>query len=205
MKKYSRGMASFVVMMMLSPVAAQAADGKVTFNGEVIENTCTVVNKDKTVTLPTVQRSALSSAGETAGVVPFTIDLTSCTPGADVSVYFEKDQYVSTEGRLKNTLSDGTEAENVDVELLNTRFTPINLAETPAVAARRNHPAQPPPPGSRPGEQWFRLAAFLCPLLCDRRRYGWKSRYLRQLYGGLSVTPVHGPVQGPFIHPARRR
>ena len=33
MKKYSRGMASFVVMMMLSPVAAQAADGKVTFNG----------------------------------------------------------------------------------------------------------------------------------------------------------------------------
>lgn len=90
MKKYSRGMASFVVMMMLSPVAAQAADGKVTFNGEVIENTCTVVNKDKTVTLPTVQRSALSSAGETAGVVPFTIDLTSCTPGADVSVYFEK-------------------------------------------------------------------------------------------------------------------
>ncbi|EMF0765844.1 type 1 fimbrial protein, partial [Klebsiella variicola] len=25
MKKYSRGMASFVVMMMLSPVAAQAA------------------------------------------------------------------------------------------------------------------------------------------------------------------------------------
>lgn len=43
MKKYSRGMASFVVMMMLSPVAAQAADGKVTFNGEVIENTCTVV------------------------------------------------------------------------------------------------------------------------------------------------------------------
>ncbi len=98
MKKYSRGMASFVVMMMLSPVAAQAADGKVTFNGEVIENTCTVVNKDKTVTLPTVQRSALSSAGETAGVVPFTIDLTSW---ADVSVYFEKDQYVSTEGRLK--------------------------------------------------------------------------------------------------------
>lgn len=135
MKKYSRGMASFVVMMMLSPVAAQAADGKVTFNGEVIENTCTVVNKDKTVTLPTVQRSALSSAGQTAGVVPFTIDLTSCTPGADVSVYFEKDQYVSTEGRLKNTLSDGTEAENVDVELLNTRFTPINLAESPAVAA----------------------------------------------------------------------
>ncbi len=72
-------MASFVVMMMLSPVAAQAADGKVTFNGEVIENTCTVVNKDKTVTLPTVQRSALSSAG--GGRVPFTIDLTSCTRG----------------------------------------------------------------------------------------------------------------------------
>ncbi len=38
-------------------------------------------------------------------------------------------------GSTKNTLSDGTEAENVDVELLNTRFTPINLAETPAVAA----------------------------------------------------------------------
>ena len=135
MKKYSKGTASFVAMMMLSPVAAQAADGKVTFNGEVIDNTCTVKNKDKTVTLPTVQRSALSSSGETAGVVPFTIDLTSCTPGTDVSVYFEKDQFVSTEGRLKNTLSDGTEAENVDVELLNTRFTAINLAESPTIAA----------------------------------------------------------------------
>ena len=144
MKKYSRGMASFVVMMMLSPVAAQAADGKVTFNGEVIENTCTVVNKDKTVTLPTVQRSALSSAGETAGVVPFTIDLTSCTPGADVSVYFEKDQYVSTEGRLKNTLSDGTEAENVDVELLNTRFTPINLEAIPVAVAEQDGSASLP-------------------------------------------------------------
>ncbi len=32
MKKYSKGMASFVVMMMLSPVAAQAADGKVLMN-----------------------------------------------------------------------------------------------------------------------------------------------------------------------------
>ncbi|MDT1879109.1 type 1 fimbrial protein, partial [Acinetobacter baumannii] len=45
MKKYSTGTASFVAMMMLAPVAAQAADGKVTFNGEVIENTCTVVNR----------------------------------------------------------------------------------------------------------------------------------------------------------------
>ncbi|STV88789.1 fimbrial protein [Klebsiella pneumoniae] len=36
MKKYSKGMASFVVMMMLSPVAAQAADGKVTFNGALL-------------------------------------------------------------------------------------------------------------------------------------------------------------------------
>ncbi|CAM3558768.1 type 1 fimbrial protein [Klebsiella quasivariicola] len=135
MKKYSKGMASFVVMMMLSPVAAQAADGKVTFNGEVIDNTCTVLNKNKTVTLPTVQRSALSSAGETAGVVPFTIDLTSCSPGTNVSVYFEKDQNVSTEGRLKNTLTGDDRAKNVDVELLNTQFTSINLAETPAVAA----------------------------------------------------------------------
>ncbi|CAM3936546.1 fimbrial protein [Klebsiella sp. 10982] len=135
MKKYSKGMASFVVMMMLSPVAAQAADGKVTFNGEVIDNTCTVKNKDKTVTLPTVQRSALSSSGETAGVVPFTIDLTSCTPGTDVSVYFEKDQNVSTEGRLKNTLTGNGSAKNVDVELLNTQFTSINLAETPAIDA----------------------------------------------------------------------
>ena len=192
MKKYSRGMASFVVMMMLSPVAAQAADGKVTFNGEVIENTCTVVNKDKTVTLPTVQRSALSSAGETAGVVPFTIDLTSCTPGADVSVYFEKDQYVSTEGRLKNTLSDGTEAENVDVELLNTRFTPINLAETPAVAADGTI--------ARPDVIRWRWLSRMVPPRCLSMPATMRSTPLR-LEKSLPTSTLRGSIRKPCPRP----
>ncbi|OSL84468.1 fimbrial protein [Escherichia coli] len=126
MKKCNKVVSSFVVMMMLFPVTLQAVDGKITFNGEVIENTCIVVNKDKTVTLPKVQRSALSGTGEIAGIVPFTIDLTNCTPGTNVSVFFEKDPLVSTEGRLKNTLSDG--AKNVEVELLNNQFKSINLA-----------------------------------------------------------------------------
>lgn len=91
MKKYSRGMVFFVVMMMFFLVVVQVVDGKVIFNGEVIENICMVVNKDKMVILLMVQCLVFSSVGEMVGVVFFIIDLMSCILGVDVLVYFEKD------------------------------------------------------------------------------------------------------------------
>ncbi|MDE4694412.1 fimbrial protein [Klebsiella pneumoniae] len=137
MNMFIKGMASAAAVMIFAPTVALAADGKVTFNGEIITNTCTVISgdKDKIVTLPTVQVSALSAANQTAGTTPFTIGLEKCTSGSDVSVYFEPNEYVSTEGRLKNTIPAGGAsggaaggAKNVDIELLNNNHGVIDLA-----------------------------------------------------------------------------
>ncbi|MFX1057505.1 fimbrial protein [Escherichia coli] len=137
MNMFIKGMASAAAVMIFAPTVALAADGKVTFNGEIITNTCTVISgdKDKIVTLPTVQVSALSAANQTAGTTPFTIGLENCASGSDVSVYFEPNAYVSTEGRLKNTISAGgaaggaaNGAKNVDIELLNNNHDVIDLA-----------------------------------------------------------------------------
>ena len=133
MNIFIKGIASAAVVMICSPISAQAADGKVTFNGEIITNTCTVISgdKDKIVTLPTVQASALSAANQTAGTTPFTIGLENCASASDVSVYFEPNEYVSTEGRLKNSIPTGGSdngADNVDIELLNNNYGVIDLA-----------------------------------------------------------------------------
>ncbi|WP_105902573.1 fimbrial protein [Vibrio gangliei] len=132
MNTFIKGMASAAAVMIFAPTVALAADGKVTFNGEIITNTCTVISgdKDKIVTLPTVQVSALSAANQTAGTTPFTIGLENCTTASGVSVYFEPNEYVSTEGRLKNTIPAGVSggADNVDIELLNNNHGVIDLA-----------------------------------------------------------------------------
>lgn len=133
MNMFIKGMASAAAVMIFAPTVALAADGKVTFNGEIITNTCTVISgdKDKIVTLPTVQVSALSAANQTAGTTPFTIGLENCANASDVSVYFEPNEYVSTEGRLKNTIPAGgaaNGANNVDIELLNNNHGVIDLA-----------------------------------------------------------------------------
>ncbi|HBP7689135.1 TPA: type 1 fimbrial protein [Escherichia coli] len=129
MNMFIKGMASAAAVMIFAPTVALAADGKVTFNGEIITNTCTVISgdKDKIVTLPTVQVSALSAANQTAGTTPFTIGLENCATASVVSVYFEPNENVSTEGRLKNTIPAGG-ANNVDIELLNNNHGVIDLA-----------------------------------------------------------------------------
>ncbi|PRE84487.1 fimbrial protein, partial [Burkholderia gladioli] len=58
-----------------------AADGTITFMGNVTAQTCTINgngsgSKNFTVTLPTVSASSLATAGATAGATPFNIALT---------------------------------------------------------------------------------------------------------------------------------
>ena len=102
--------------LALGSVAAHAADGTVTINGMVTDQTCEVNanSKDITVTLPTVGVGSLATAGTTAGRTPFTINLDNCKAG-DVSAFFETGGNVdAASGRLNNT----GEAENVQVQLL---------------------------------------------------------------------------------------
>ncbi|MEX6004593.1 fimbrial protein [Providencia vermicola] len=86
---------SLLVLFIASSISASAlaADGTITFNGEITSTTCDVTTGnggDFTVTLPTVSTTALNAAGATAGNTSFTIDLANCSvSGVDVAANFE--------------------------------------------------------------------------------------------------------------------
>nr|WP_244117630.1 fimbrial protein [Burkholderia contaminans] len=113
-----------------------AADGEVTFNGNVLATTCTigagggaVGDRNMTVKLPSVSVSALAKAGDIAGRTPFSILLTGCTGGSTkVSAVFEPGDTVdSSTGRLKliSTGDTDTVAKNVEINLLNSSQKPL--------------------------------------------------------------------------------
>ena len=71
-------------LIVLGMSSAFAADGTITINGLVTDNTCVVTTpqgKDLTVTLPTVSKLSLASDGATAGRTPFTLGLSNCEVG----------------------------------------------------------------------------------------------------------------------------
>ncbi len=111
---------------------AQAADGLISFNGDISSETCTISaangTNDGTVTLPIVSATALATPAATAGATQFAITLSSCPqPFKKAAAWFEAGSNVdSTTGRLINT---GT-AENVDVALYNINSnSPINIGQ----------------------------------------------------------------------------
>jgi len=112
------------LMLAAAPLAANAADGTITFNGKVTDKTCTISTpggKDFAVTLAT--------AGAVAGRTPFAINLTKCSAG-NVATYFEPGSTVDfNSGRLVNQASANA-ATNVQLQLLgsNNQFLPIKAA-----------------------------------------------------------------------------
>lgn len=119
--------------LALGSVAAHAADGTVTINGKVTDQTCEVSanSKDITVTLPTVGVGSLATAGTTAGRTPFTINLEKCKAG-QVSAFFEPGGNVdAASGRLNNTGG----ASNVQVQLLSDSSVVIPVLANAAQAA----------------------------------------------------------------------
>lgn len=112
-----------VSALSLTSQFAAASDGTITFNGQVVANTCTVNGngtgmKDFTVTLPAVPASALAAAGHTAGRTPFNIALTGCTPTTgNVHTYFEAGP--TTDASTGNLNVAGGGATNVQIQLLN--------------------------------------------------------------------------------------
>lgn len=119
--------------LALGSVAAHAADGTVTINGKVTDQTCEVSanSQDITVTLPTVGVGSLATAGTTAGRTPFTINLENCKAG-QVSAFFEPGGNVdAASGRLNNTGG----ASNVQVQLLSDSSVVIPVLANAAQAA----------------------------------------------------------------------
>lgn len=118
-----------VLVLALAPLAANAVDGTITFNGEVTDKTCTIVTpqgKDFTVTLPTVSSSTLAAAGQVAGRTPFSINLSQCNPG-NVATYFEPGATVDLGSGRLNNVATASAATQVQLQLLgsNNLFLPV--------------------------------------------------------------------------------
>lgn len=114
----------------LAPQNARAVDGTITFNGKVLNSTCSVSNATAgvvAVTLPDVQSSAFTASGSVAGLTPFSLVLTGCptTPsGVVVGAAFSGGSIDSAHaGTITNT---GT--SNVNVQMTDSSGTALNLS-----------------------------------------------------------------------------
>ncbi|RQR66984.1 type 1 fimbrial protein [Burkholderia sp. Bp9126] len=122
---------------------AHAADGTITFTGNITASTCKIDGSDaasthdKSVTLPTVSARALNSVGAVAGRTAFGFALTDCKVDDETSkgnptkvqVAFENATNVTLDGKL--SLDEGTAeaptASNVVLQLLNDKQEPIKV------------------------------------------------------------------------------
>ncbi|HEB9031356.1 TPA: fimbrial protein, partial [Escherichia coli] len=120
-----------------SSSATLAYDGTITFNGKVVDQTCSVTtgSKNLTVTLPAVSSNSLTSNGKVAGLTPFTISLEGCTSPAsagaeNVKAYFEPNATTDYDSHNLKIASGSGNATNVQIQLLNADgVTPIKLGQ----------------------------------------------------------------------------
>ena len=115
-----------------STSAFAEGQGTVTFDGELIEETCKIGGKspDQTVTLPKVSVKTLAASGDEGGYMPFTIKVdcsgTDATNliGKKVAIHFEPvgktTDWDPKTGNLMNKLAATGGAENVQVKIYNT-------------------------------------------------------------------------------------
>ncbi|WP_201312559.1 fimbrial protein [Dyella sp. EPa41] len=139
----SMALAAVCAVVAWAPQAASAADGTLTFKGNITTVTCDVTGGagtgggtgDIIITLPTVGVSTLAAANQTAGATPFSLTIggtgaTGCTNGKIASLNFEPASSPlvnATTGNLKNTTGTGY-AQNVEVALVNAATSqPVNL------------------------------------------------------------------------------
>ncbi len=126
MKKILTSLAAIACFGMAA-TAAHATDGEITFNGSVVDVTCTPLVESASgsiVRLPNIAVHALSGADVTAGDTNFSISLTGCAGGNGKKVVAEFENHKATitaSGRLLNILEgaqDNSGATNVQLEVL---------------------------------------------------------------------------------------
>ena len=122
--------AAAALVLGATSMTASAADGTITFKGDIMPTTCEInggAGDDVTVDMPTIAAAELDAAGKSAGEKPFNITVGStATPCAasHVQLRFEPGGNVdAATGRLKNT----GDAKNLLVEVLNDTGAVINL------------------------------------------------------------------------------
>lgn len=124
--------AAAALVLGAASLTASAADGTITFQGDIMPTTC-VINggggADVNVDMPTIPATLLAAAGQTGGDKPFNITVGStATPCAasHVQLRFEPGATVDpATGRLNNA----GDATNLQVEVLNDTGGVINLSD----------------------------------------------------------------------------
>ncbi len=125
--------------VLFTSQAFALSDNTMSFQGEVTSETCSVTingNSAKPlVLLPSVNATALATAGQTAGQATFDIGVSGCTGSTDaatkVSSVFVGNS-VSTTGDLSNVATTDA-ATNVNIQILDTKSTAIDFS-SPFVA-----------------------------------------------------------------------
>lgn len=125
--KMTKYLLATAIVATFGATAVQAAsNGTVNFTGEVLDKTCDVTidgnASPATVVLKAVDKSQLAAVGATAKRTGFNIGLSNCSGSATVtsaSAFFENGSTVDPIGyRLNNTITDGSGAKNVQLQLV---------------------------------------------------------------------------------------
>jgi major type 1 subunit fimbrin (pilin) len=134
MKKQITHLMFALVGVSVAPIAfAQVGAGQVTFNGELIDETCQIDagDEDKVVTLPTLSTQSLAAAGQTAGSTMFDISVSQCPSKlTSVAAHFETTN-MNPDTRNAINQAPANPAGHVEVQLLDRDgTTPILLGST---------------------------------------------------------------------------
>lgn len=124
-----------------STSALAATQGTVTFNGELIAETCSIVTDsiDRQVQLPKVSIQTLNAPGTSAGSKGFDLNVENCPTGiTKVAAHFEgigSTGVDNSTGNLTNQYQGGgTKATNVQVRLYNSDEKQLKPGDTGAAA-----------------------------------------------------------------------
>jgi major type 1 subunit fimbrin (pilin) len=115
-------------MLLTANTTFAAADGTITINGKIVDQTCALggTSGNYTFGLPPIAKSKLAAADLTAGDTIITLNLSNC-PVGNVGVYLDNTNSNIVNGRLKNTAPVAEAATNVQIQLLNSDNKIINL------------------------------------------------------------------------------
>lgn len=138
MKKLILGAVALAVAGFASAQTTGQTNGKVIFNGEVVDNTCVVQTgkETQTVTLPTVGINAFDNS-QNIGRTSFTIFVSDCNPNATgghrIRANFSSPHTDITSYALKNTHTATPaepKAKNVQLRLHESDGTRIRLGDS---------------------------------------------------------------------------
>jgi len=134
MKKQLHALTLLAVICGAAVSTANAADGTINFNGEIIDAACTVspASANQTVILGQVSSSALATVNQRAAATSFQIDLTACPASVTTaSVKFDGTPYQGDTSALALTpLTGAATGVGIQIRTATGLVLPLYTAST---------------------------------------------------------------------------